>query len=218
MPEFVAQLSVWVLPVLLAVILHEIAHGAVADRLGDPTARLAGRLTLNPLPHIDPVGTVAFPLLVVYLGLPVFGWARPVPVNVANLRHPRRDGVLVALAGPLTNVGLACAAAAVIHLLAPWRVPDEGFGEGAAAAVLTPLWLMAGNAVVFNVLLAVFNLLPILPLDGGRVLVGLLPRAPALALARLEPYGMLIVMALLMTDTLDRVMSPLINLLVYTLL
>lgn len=212
MVDLVVEVCVWALPVLVAVILHEVAHGWVADRLGDPTARLAGRLTLNPLPHVDPVGTILLPLLLILSHSPVlFGWARPVPVNFGNLRNPKRDMVKVALAGPLTNVALALVSALMWHALIRVRVPAEGLGAEFAASVLVPVGLMAQRGVIINVVLAVFNLIPVPPLDGGRVLVGLLPPTQAIAVARLEPYGMLIVMLLLFTRTLGRVVGPVID-------
>jgi len=205
------QVSVWVLPVLAAVILHEVAHGWVAFRLGDPTAARAGRLTVNPLPHIDPVGTVAVPLFLVVVGSPfVFGWARPVPVNFLNLREPKKDMVKVAMAGPATNLVLAFASAVLLHALRSVQGGASGFGSALADGTLGPIALMALHSVLINVVLAVFNMMPILPLDGGRVLAGLLPRRQALAFSRLEPYGMLIVVALLMTNSLDSVLNPLI--------
>jgi len=211
--HFLQQLSVWALPVLAAVILHEVAHGWVALRRGDETALRLGRLTLNPISHVDPMGTVALPLLLIAVGSPfVFGWAKPVPVNVANLRNPKRDMVAVALAGPLTNVVLALVSAGLLHVVLQLDA------SGPAVAVLRPIALMAAHSVVINIVLAVFNMVPVLPLDGGRVLFGLLPRAQALAFARLEPYGMLIVMALLFTNTLDRVVGPVVNLVLRALL
>ncbi len=181
------DLSVWVVPLIVAITFHEAAHGFVAHALGDNTAWERGRVTFNPLNHIDPFGTLVLPGMLLLAHSPfLFGYAKPVPVNFLALRHPRIDMVWVALAGPVTNIVLALAAALAFHglSLAP---------AGAAQ------WLADNlrNALVINVVLAVFNMLPIPPLDGGRVAVGLLPRVLAGPLARLEPYGMLILIALL---------------------
>ncbi len=207
MPELLLKIPVWVVPLLFSVILHEIAHGWVAYRCGDPTAARMGRLTLNPLPHIDPIGTVALPLLLIALHSPfVFGWARPVPVNFANLRSPRRDMIAVALAGPATNLLLAFLCVVVLHftgMVAP-NAP------GLSGALLYPIGEMAKVGLILNVVLAVFNMLPILPLDGGRVLFGLLPPRPALAMHRMERYGLVIVMVLLASNVLDRVIGPVV--------
>jgi len=179
--------STWVLPVLLAITLHEAAHGFVAHRLGDDTAYRLGRVTLNPLKHIDVFGTILLPAMLLLLRSPfLFGYAKPVPVNFSALNHPRRDMVLVAVAGPGTNIVLATLAALLCHLVA--YLPS-----GAAPWVAQNL----KNALIINVVLAVFNMLPLPPLDGGRVAVGLLPNFMAEPLARLEPYGMLILIALL---------------------
>jgi len=180
--------SLWVLPLILAITLHEAAHGFVAHRLGDNTAYRLERVTLNPLKHVDPVGTILMPAILLLLRAPfLFGYAKPVPVNFGALRKPRRDMVLVALAGPLTNIVLATLAAALLHLVP--HLP----GSGAQ-------WVAQNlkNALVINVALAVFNMLPIPPLDGGRVVVGLLPNFLAVPLARLEPFGMMILIALLL--------------------
>jgi Zn-dependent protease len=217
--SFVQQLSVWALPVLAAIILHEIAHGLVAYRLGDPTAARMGRLTLNPLPHIDPFGTVLLPLLLIVAHSPfLFGYARPVPVNFANLRNPKRDMVLVAAAGPVTNVVLAVGSALVFNKLVYLQLPAEGALTGMLVAVLTPIALMAQNSVIINVVLAVFNLMPILPLDGGRVLAGLLPLRQAIAFSRLEPFGMLIVLMLMATNVVGQVIGPVVHVFLRVLL
>jgi Zn-dependent protease len=174
--------STWVVPVLLAVTMHEAAHGFVAHRLGDDTAYRQGRVTFNPLKHVDLFGTILMPALLLAMRSPVlFGYAKPVPVNFYALRNPRRDMVLVALAGPGTNIALAVVAALAFHLVA-WLPAEAG------------RWVAQNlfNALVINVVLAVFNMLPLPPLDGGRVAVGVLPNFLAHPLARLEPYGMLI--------------------------
>jgi Zn-dependent protease len=201
------QLILVVAPViLLAVILHEIAHGWVANRLGDPTAAERGRLTLNPLPHIDPIGTVILPVLLAVSGAPVFGWAKPVPVNFGRLRQPKQDMVKVAIAGPLTNVGLAVLSAISFNFLGGFAARGSYFVEVALAGVIINVWL------------AVLNMVPILPLDGGRVLAGLLPRPQAVAFARLEPYGLLILMVLLFSGTLTRFILPFQHLMLQALL
>ncbi len=179
--------SLWVLPVLFAITLHEAAHGWVAWRLGDDTAKRLGRVTFNPLRHVDPLGTVVLPAMLLIVGAPfLFGWAKPVPVNFARLRHPRRDMVWVAAAGPVTNLGLAVLSAAAIH--AALLVPGEARE-----------WLVGNleRSLLINVVLAVFNMLPLPPLDGGRVAVGLLPRGPAMALARVERYGLLVLIGVI---------------------
>jgi Zn-dependent protease len=207
--ELLIKILILAPPILIAVILHEIAHGLVARWFGDDTAARAGRLTLNPIKHVDPVGTVLLPLLLTLINAPyLFGWAKPVPVNFLNLRNPKRDSVFVALAGPLTNVLLAVLSALVI------RVAGAG-SPGTSPPLIAIAALMS---LQFNVVLAVFNLMPILPLDGGRVLFGLLPREPARAFARLEPYGMLIVMVLLFTGTLNAVLGPVTTFMIRTLL
>jgi Zn-dependent protease len=200
------------MPVVAAVVLHEVAHGYVANALGDPTAKERGRLTLNPISHVDPFGTIALPAFLILLRSPfVFGYAKPVPVDFRKLRNPKRDMIWVAAAGPLTNIALAVVSAVVFHLLV-------GFYMASGNASLEGLLRMLQGSVVVNVVLATFNLLPILPLDGGRVLTGLLPLRLAIAYSKLEPYGMLIVVALLATNALDHVLGPVVYALRYALL
>jgi len=182
---FLFAISVWALPVVLAITLHEAAHGFIASKLGDHTALMLGRVTFNPLRHIDPWGTVIIPAVLLITTSFVFGWAKPVPVDPRNLRNPRRDMVWVAAAGPGINLAMAIVAALLVHLAL--MVPGS-----------TGDWLIANlrNAILVNLVLAVFNMMPIPPLDGGRVAVGVLPRALAYPLARLEPLGLYIVIAL----------------------
>jgi len=210
LPHILHTMSYMALPLLLAMVLHEYAHGWVADRYGDSTARLEGRLTMNPLAHIDPFGTVILPLLCLMLPGGFFlGWAKPVPVNPSRLRNPRRDMALVAAAGPGMNLLLAIASALGLSLLlsidptlmASWPPqPGQAPRGDLLGMLLLPLAAMALYSVFINVLLMAFNLIPIPPLDGGRILTSLLPAQPALVLSRLEPYGMLIIVALIMFD------------------
>jgi Zn-dependent protease len=181
------DLSVWVLPLVIAITFHEAAHGFVAHRLGDDTAYKLGRVSFNPIRHIDPFGTLIMPAILLMAHSPfLFGYAKPVPVNFRGLRNPRTDMVLVALAGPATNIALALVAAVAVHGVG--LLPDS-----------VAQWTFDNlkNALLINVILAIFNMVPIPPLDGGRVAVGLLPPALALPLARLEPFGMLILIGLL---------------------
>ena len=180
------DIAAFAVPAVIAITTHEAAHGFVADRLGDDTARRLGRVTFNPLRHIDLVGTILLPAILLISGARfLFGWAKPVPVNFHRLNHPRRDMVLVAAAGPGVNVALAVASAALLHLV-PFL--SEGPAGWAGLALV--------YSVQFNLMLAIFNMLPLPPLDGGRVAVGLLPNALAIPLARLERFGILIVLAL----------------------
>ena len=209
MEELVLKISIWGVPVLAAVVLHELAHGWVAFKLGDSTAQRAGRLTLNPVAHIDPIGTVLLPLFLIIVHSPfLFGYARPVPVNPENLRQPRRDMMLVAAAGPLMNLLLALASALVRYALLAMHVEADSSVYG---SVIEPLAMMARSSVGMNIVLFVFNMLPIPPLDGGRVVSCLLTGRSAATFARIEPFGMLIVMVLLASSTLNNVLDPLVS-------
>jgi len=183
---FLYLASIWVLPVILAITMHEAAHGWVAWKLGDDTAKLLGRVTFNPLVHIDRFGTVILPAILIMAGGILFGWAKPVPVNFARLGHPRRDMVLVAVAGPVINIGLAIASAIALHLIQ--FLPEYGRE-----------WVLRNliNSININLLLAVFNMIPLPPLDGGRVAVGMLPYRFAVQLAKLERFGLFILIGLI---------------------
>ena len=174
---------------------HEAAHAWTADRLGDPTARLLGRLSLNPVVHVDPIGTLLFPLIAISTGVPLIGWAKPVPVNVRHLRSPKRDFALIAAAGPISNLGLAVVAAGLLTI-----VSTGG--------------LLGNTLVLFvmlNVLLAVFNMVPVPPLDGGNVLIGVLPHHAARVVEQLRPYGIIVLYALMLSGALVRMTRPLQN-------
>jgi Zn-dependent protease len=202
---FAGELLLWAVPIVVAIILHEVMHGVVARMLGDDTAARAGRLTLNPLAHIDPFGTIILPAILLFAHAPVFGYAKPVPVDFRQL-HPRRAGMIaVAAAGPLTNLTLAILSAAAFRMLAAGLDPPAGFTAHRL------LGQMALASCIINIELAVFNLLPLLPLDGGRVLAGLLPVRLARPFARLERFGFLILLLLLYTNTVDAVINPIIN-------
>src|SRR6516162_7341077 len=188
-----ARVFIAFIVLLFSLTVHESAHAWTADRLGDPTARLLGRVSLNPLVHADPIGTILFPLLAMFGGVPLIGWAKPVPVVVRHLRRQRRDYVLVAAAGPASNLMLAIGAASMLALLpvSPVRIGQPN--------VSAPVAALLSRAVQINVLLAVFNMIPIPPLDGGNVLGGLLPISIARVFDRLRPYGFVLLYALMLT-------------------
>jgi Zn-dependent protease len=194
-PEYIV---VAVVIVLLSLTVHEAAHAWSADRLGDSTARLLGRVSLNPLVHIDWLGTVVLPLVAAYSNFPIIGWAKPVPVNMSRLKHPRRDFMIIAAAGPLSNLGLAVIAAVLFQVVAPNSAPPRGLN-------LTDILYVAG---AINVSLAVFNLVPIPPLDGGNVLAGLLPPAGADVLDRVRPFGFIVLYGLMLSGILGAIIQP----------
>jgi Zn-dependent protease len=189
------------LVLLFSLTVHEAAHALTADRLGDPTARLLGRVSLNPAVHIDPIGTIVFPLIAIITSLPVLGWAKPVPVNVTRLRgHWKRKYMLIAAAGPASNLVLAVIASILLHV-----IPVSG---RLAEAALGPLGAVLREAVYLNVLLAVFNMVPVPPLDGGNVLAGLLPYSLAVLFNRLRPYGFLLLYALILSRGFEYIVEP----------
>jgi Zn-dependent protease len=196
----------------MAIILHEVAHGFVAYKLGDPTAKMLGRLTLNPIAHIDMFGTIIMPLLLFVFtsGQFVFGYAKPVPINPYNFKNPKRDMAISAAGGPATNILLAILSVLVLKYAV---IPASAFvSADVVAKVIKPLIMMLTASVTINVILASFNLIPIPPLDGGRVLMGLLPHKQANALGKLEPFGMIIVLILVATGMAGYIIMPLIRL------
>lgn len=198
----VAQVFLAFIVLLFSLTVHEAAHAWTADRLGDPTARLLGRVSLNPIVHADLVGTVIFPLAAMLSGVPLIGWAKPVPVSTRRLGHPRRDYMLVAAAGPSSNLLLAVASALALAALpvSPLRIGEPN--------VSVPVASLLSRAVQLNILLAVFNMLPIPPLDGGNVLSGLLPRSLAAIFDRVRPYGFLLLYALMLTGGFQYLVVP----------
>jgi len=194
LPISLEAIFIQMIVLLASLTVHELAHAWTADRLGDPTARRLGRISLNPIVHADPIGTILFPLIAIISHVPILGWAKPVPVNIRNLRHPRRDYVMVAAAGPASNLVLALGAA-VLYAVLP----------------ISPLTLgsrLLEALIELNVLLAVFNMIPIPPLDGGNVVAGLLPISFAAAFNRVRPYGFLILYALILSNTLWTIIGP----------
>ena len=181
--------------VIIALTIHEAAHAWTAERLGDPTARMLGRVSLNPLVHIDPIGTILLPILAVLSGLPILGWAKPVPVNMSRLRHGRRDFMIVAAAGPISNFLQALAIAAVYRTV---------FGTGSSDLLPAILW----KAVETNLILAFFNLIPIPPLDGGNVLAGLVPESAARVLDQVRQFGFIALYALMLSGVLSSIILP----------
>jgi len=194
------KICVWALPLLFAIVMHEVAHGYVALKFGDKTAQVLGRLSLNPLKHIDPIGTVIIPLVLLALGGFIFGWAKPVPINQQNLRNPRFNMVFVALAGPLSNLIMALIWAGIAK--AGIAIVNNGY------AYLLPLVYMGQAGIFVNIMLFILNIIPLPPLDGGRVISNLLPPRIAYTYDKIEPFGFLILLILLATGLLSKILSP----------
>jgi Zn-dependent protease len=210
--NLIYEIAVWLVPLIIAIVFHEVAHGLVARQLGDHTAEKKGRLTFNPIRHVDPFGTVVLPMMLAISHAPVFGWARPVPVNYRRLRNPRRDMVLVALAGPGMNFLLAIAGTAILAAtIAIFAGAREGIPAFVAANAL--------NFVLINLFLAVFNLIPVPPFDGGHVVEGLLPRRLARRFRKIGRYSLLVFVVLLLVlpaispraDVVARVVTPVVG-------
>lgn len=211
------QIATWIVPLIFAIVFHEVSHGLVARRLGDPTAAERNRLSLNPLRHVDPFGTLILPLILALSHAPIFGWAKPVPVNYRRLKNPRRDMVLVALAGPGMNLLLAVIGAAILAATLSLSSAPRGFGATLIAA-------NALNFVLINLFLALFNLLPVPPFDGGHVVEGLLPPSLAQSFGKIGRYSLLVLVLLVLIlpmigiNVVGHVISPLVNRLAMALL
>jgi Zn-dependent protease len=207
----IQKIAVMAMPLVFAIVFHEVAHGWVAHRLGDPTAKMMGRLTLNPIPHIDLIGTIIMPLLLFFVsdGRMIFGWAKPVPINPAYFKDPKKGMALSALSGPGINIVMAVMCSFLLRVVLmglEGKLPDQVWDW-----VSAPLTYMLGYGIIFNVVLAVLNMIPIPPLDGSRVVYWLLPPRQAAVYYRLEPYGTLILMALIMFGLLGRIMTPILR-------
>lgn len=199
--NFLVTVSIYAIPVIFAITLHEAAHGYVARHFGDTTAYMLGRITLNPVKHIDPIGTIVLPLVTVFLSGFMFGWAKPVPVNERNLRRPKQDMMWVAAAGPGSNVVQAIVWAAIAKALSYF-----------ADSPISTYWFAVAEAgIQVNVVFAILNLFPLLPLDGGRIVASLLPDRLSYGYARLEPYGMIVLIVLIVTGALSWLLSPLVR-------
>lgn len=212
------KISIMLVPIMFAIVCHEVAHGFVAWRYGDPTARMLGRLTLNPIKHVDLFGSIIVPVFLVlsHSGI-LFGWAKPVPVTYENLRNPKKDMIWVAAAGPITNIVIAILSAVLLR--GTIAIGNPAFLDTSKVMFLEPVILMLAASVYFNLLLAIFNMFPLLPLDGGRVLMGLLPQRMAYSFARIEQYGFIILLLLLFVlpnvlgvDVFRLFVYPLLNL------
>lgn len=192
--------------VLFAITIHEASHGWAAYKMGDPTAHALGRVTLNPIAHIDPIGTILLPVILVIMGAPPFGWAKPVPVNPLNLRNPRRDNLLISAAGPLSNFSVALVAFILLHML-KLANPEALLIRGATPSLGNGLFLILYYTILINVILGVFNLIPIPPLDGSGILAGLISEKAAEKYEMIRPYGFFILILLIMTGIIGRILG-----------
>ena len=206
--SIIQLISVLAIPMLVAITFHEVAHGFVADKLGDHTARLAGRLTLNPISHLDLVGTLVF------IMTRMIGWAKPVPIDPRNLKNPRKDMMWVAMAGPGINLIIGVISAVIYRGIIKMPVSDNKY----LLMVIDPIGLMVYYSVVINVGLAIFNIIPLPPLDGGRILVGILPQKQAIQFSAIEPYGFIILLVLIASSAIDITIVPIIRMVIYILL
>ena len=206
--SIIQLISVLAIPMLVAITFHEVAHGFVADKLGDHTARLAGRLTLNPISHLDLVGTLVF------IMTRMIGWAKPVPIDPRNLKNPRKDMMWVAMAGPGINLIIGVISAVIYRWIIKMPVSDNKY----LLMVIDPIGLMVYYSVAINVGLAIFNIIPLPPLDGGRILVGILPQKQAIKYSQIEPYGFIILLVLIASSAIDITIVPIIRMVIYILL
>ena len=216
-PSIFRQIIISAFPILIAITFHELSHGLVANKLGDPTAKMMGRLTLNPIAHIDIFGTILMPLMLLIFtnGQFVFGYAKPVPINPMNFKNPKRDMAISAAAGPVTNLLLSIISVFILKFIV---IPlSLLFPEILSTTLMEPLIMILKSSVIYNVILAAFNLMPIPPLDGGRVLMGFLPSRQAISFSRIEPFGFLIVIILIATGVANYFVVPLVNLFLWVL-
>ena len=204
----ILTIAIQLLVILLALSVHESAHAWMAERFGDPTGRLQGRISLNPIAHIDPIGTIIFPVMLAIIGAPVFGWAKPVQVNPFNLRNPRKDSIYIAAAGPVSNIIMAIGGIVVFIILKQAGIVGSIYVTSRSAEAITILLL---NLILINIFLAIFNLLPVPPLDGSRILEGVLEGEALRTFKKIEPYGFFILMAIIYLGVFDLIARPVIN-------